>query len=227
MRDCETNRRDCAGLDMTDAKLAFFSPHKPSARSSRHDARWSRWVRIEGDDRPRRPNAVDGRADDPAGVAGPFTARVKPGDGRALPAPRVADDADGRAAAGLGPGEGGVAEESPAEPPVHERETASARPRRPVRGAGGPGRPARCPGDSWSGSCPGWAGPRGNRGPTGSAPCTTARPRDRRGARSAAGSERRPADECCRFRGVRSVTTRPLLANGESWRLSLMPLVQK
>jgi hypothetical protein len=74
-------------------------------------------------DRPRCPHPVNGRADDPAGIAGSFTAGVKPGDRRTLSTAGITDDPDGRAAAGLRPCKSGIAEESPAEPPVHERET--------------------------------------------------------------------------------------------------------
>ena len=74
---------------------------------------------------PGRAQAVDGRADDSAGVAGSFAAGIEPGDSGALPALRVADDPDRRAAARFRAGEGGVAEETAAEAAVHLREAVS------------------------------------------------------------------------------------------------------
>ena len=82
---------------------------------------------VLGDDHPRRAQAVDGRADDSAGVAGAFAAGIEAGDAGALPAFRLADDPHRRAAARFGTGERRVAEEPAAEPavhlgkPVHER----------------------------------------------------------------------------------------------------------
>src|SRR6185312_11401537 len=61
--------------------------------------------RARGDDGPRRPQAVDRGADDPARVAGSLAAGVEPDDARALAGLVVARDADRRAAARLGAGE--------------------------------------------------------------------------------------------------------------------------
>ena len=47
-------------------------------------------------DRSGGPEAVDGRADDPPGVPGPFAAGVEAGDGRMLAGRVVAGDPDGR-----------------------------------------------------------------------------------------------------------------------------------
>src|SRR4051812_27015677 len=71
-----------------------------------------------------RPQAIDGRADDAAGKPGALTARVEAGDGWALPGDWIANDAYRRAAASLGAGEGGVAEEAAVEPAVHDGQTA-------------------------------------------------------------------------------------------------------
>ena len=141
---------------------------------------------------------------------------------------RVADDADGRAAARLGAGERGIAEEPPAESPVQERKT----------GEQGLDRPVREESARRSVGSPAAAIAGGDRSAAGRAREKIAGPLDRCFVRTASRQisepldtllvmDRRPADACCRFRSGSMVTTRPLLANGESWRLSLMPLVQK
>src|SRR6266852_6712819 len=57
--------------------------------------------------------AVDGSADDAAGVAGAFADGIQPHNAGALSCHVVAGNAHGRAAAGFGTDEGGVLQESP------------------------------------------------------------------------------------------------------------------
>ena len=67
------------------------------------------------DDGSGRAQTIDGRADDSAGEAGPFTTGVEALDPGALASQRVAKDSDGRAAAGLGARQCGLFEEAPRE----------------------------------------------------------------------------------------------------------------
>ena len=137
----------------------------------------SGWPSVGGHDGSGRSQAVDGRADDPAGVPGPLAAGVESVDCGALPGDWIAEDADGGAAAGLGAGEGGMLEEATVEPPIHDGQSADERLGDLLREAGVQiGGEGVRHGNSSTGAGPGWAGPGGSRGPTGWVPRRTVPP---------------------------------------------------
>ena len=75
------------------------------------------------DDGSGRAQTIHGCADDSASKAGPFSTGVKALDPGALASQRVAEDSDGRAAAGLGARQCCLFEEAPVKPPVHDWQT--------------------------------------------------------------------------------------------------------
>ncbi len=167
---------------------------------------------MPGHDGPGRPQAVNGRADDPPSVSGPFATGVEPEHGGALACGVVPGDSDGRGAPRLGAGQDGVSEEGPSHLPVHHRQASFEglhhRGRQDQAEVGGDC-PSLVAGADLASAGPAVeevAGPldRGVIGPVSR--------RGRRAARPSAGSGPRPGGAGCRGRPARR--SRP----GRCWR---------
>ncbi len=91
--------------------IGVFGPQNvlgPTSLKELHT--WRRSSRV------RRPSTAG--ADDATGIAGSFSAGIESSHSGALSGLRVADDADGGAAARFGAGQGRITQESAAEPPI-------------------------------------------------------------------------------------------------------------